>query len=535
MARKGKGSGVTGQHANSSASSSLRARAAANAAVQAAGTSLHPSNSASGANSGVAAGASSKARRQRDADLDVEEMLGFDDEDMDQDDVSEDDEIPHAASTSQNSAAARPQPRRSRRSLRGRDVLAGDDAEEDLQSALDSIAAFEAAEAAASAERAAEGPVCITEGQDDLLGDTAAVDAALRAVQALRESSIESIDADIPGIGHGMIDMDEEDGFIQQEHDEDDENDEDMDDDDEGDEIGPDGHPAGDGDMMDDDFDAPLTFDADGNPLPEDAAADVGSLASDDPLGAARALLDALAGGSSLTNGTTASTAATTAPPAAGSDSSSNGDEPAERPAGSAAGQTGSLRDDDFGSFAASLRGYSGMMSGMTTRLRTLLTDLRNKTDPSIKMTALQELSELLSMSTEDTLAGYFSVDAFVKEFVGCLRGSEANDPDLDDMEGEMDPDMLAAMRIAAQADAAPDENTDEMQLLACRCLANLIEAMPHTAHNIVGNGAVPVLCSKLTNITFIDLAEQTISVGTDTCCDCESADPVDPDPREAV
>jgi E3 ubiquitin-protein ligase TRIP12 len=53
------------------------------------------------------------------------------------------------------------------------------------------------------------------------------------------------------------------------------------------------------------------------------------------------------------------------------------------------------------------------------------------------------------------------------------------------------------------------------MTLLACRCLANLIEAMPYAAHSVVSYGAVPLLLSKLTEIEFIDLAEQTLQVST--------------------
>lgn len=159
------------------------------------------------------------------------------------------------------------------------------------------------------------------------------------------------------------------------------------------------------------------------------------------------------------------------------------------------------------------------MMAGMSTRLSGLLKNLRNKTDTSVRMIALQELSELLSMSTEDTLAGYFSVDAFVKELVSCLKGGPAA---MTMGEGSEDDDFALAQAIAMSAEGmgggvGGDENGDEMQLLACRCLANLIEAMPSTAHNIVSNGAVPVLCSKLFEITFIDLAEQTISVRS--CC----------------
>lgn len=56
------------------------------------------------------------------------------------------------------------------------------------------------------------------------------------------------------------------------------------------------------------------------------------------------------------------------------------------------------------------------------------------------------------------------------------------------------------------------DENL-EAQVLACRCLANLMEALPGVAHTVVYHGAIPVLCSKLIEISYIDLAEQTLSV----------------------
>ena len=52
-----------------------------------------------------------------------------------------------------------------------------------------------------------------------------------------------------------------------------------------------------------------------------------------------------------------------------------------------------------------------------------------------------------------------------------------------------------------------------EAQVLACRCLANLMEALPGVAHTVVYHGAIPVLCSKLIEISYIDLAEQTLSV----------------------
>ena len=156
---------------------------------------------------------------------------------------------------------------------------------------------------------------------------------------------------------------------------------------------------------------------------------------------------------------------------------------------GSAGGHRGG--DDGFRQGLFGLAGYSSMMSGMSARLKTMLNTLKNHSpdaDSSAKLIALQDLSELLSISTEDTLAGYFSVDAFVKELVYVLKGN---------------PDEFA---IA-------EEGNVEMMLLACRCLANLMEALPGSAHTVVHNGAVPVLCAKLLEIQFIDLAEQTLSV----------------------
>jgi E3 ubiquitin-protein ligase TRIP12 len=40
-----------------------------------------------------------------------------------------------------------------------------------------------------------------------------------------------------------------------------------------------------------------------------------------------------------------------------------------------------------------------------------------------------------------------------------------------------------------------------------------LMEALPASTANVVYGGAVPVLCAKLLEIHFIDLAEQALSV----------------------
>ncbi|KAK7414612.1 Ubiquitin fusion degradation protein 4 [Neonectria punicea] len=129
------------------------------------------------------------------------------------------------------------------------------------------------------------------------------------------------------------------------------------------------------------------------------------------------------------------------------------------------------------GSLSSTLRALTGMMSGLTSRLRELLHNLRHD-DLSVQLIALQELSEILLVSNEDNLSGHFAPDAFVKELVILMN----------------------------------KEESPEIMLLACRCLANLMEALPASVANVVYGNAVPVLCQKLLEISFIDLAEQALS-----------------------
>lgn len=133
---------------------------------------------------------------------------------------------------------------------------------------------------------------------------------------------------------------------------------------------------------------------------------------------------------------------------------------------------------------SSTLRALSGMVSGVSSRLRDILVNLKKKEEPSLQLIALQDLSEILLVSTEDNLSGHFSPDQFVKELVVLMQPSEF---------GEENPEMM---------------------LLACRCIANLMEALPPSTANVVYGGAVPILCQKLLEIHFIDLAEQALSVG---------------------
>ena len=119
--------------------------------------------------------------------------------------------------------------------------------------------------------------------------------------------------------------------------------------------------------------------------------------------------------------------------------------------------------------------------SGIGGQLRMILENLRQHEDPSVQRAALEELSSVLLMANEDTLNGQFSPDSFVKELVVIMQGEGVAGPN------------------------------PEMMLLACRCIASLIEALPQASHSVVGGGAVPILCQKLIEIDYIDLAEQAL------------------------
>lgn len=172
------------------------------------------------------------------------------------------------------------------------------------------------------------------------------------------------------------------------------------------------------------------------------------------------------------------------------------------------------------GSAGAGFRALHGMMSGMSARLKGILALLRSTDgDASAKLAALQDLAELLSVSTEDTLAGSFQVEAFTKEIVTILKGDNII---IDGAGGDEEGGMTAAEMLAFGIEpgsqgggdgGSAEESNVQMMLLACRCLANLMEALPGSAHSVVYAGAVPVLCSKLQDIQYIDLAEQTLSV----------------------
>ena len=169
----------------------------------------------------------------------------------------------------------------------------------------------------------------------------------------------------------------------------------------------------------------------------------------------------------------------------------------------------------DFGSIGS-------LISGLSNRLKRLRAQLHSKSITK-RLAALRECSELLLVSNEDTLGSSFSVTGFATDFIAILNGRPNIDPKSDDDDdkagsGEMDEDAQLAAALAMSTggglgDGMGNEEEMECQLVACRCLAHLLEALPGTAHALVDLGAVRALCSKLNEISYIELAEQTLSV----------------------
>jgi E3 ubiquitin-protein ligase TRIP12 len=105
-------------------------------------------------------------------------------------------------------------------------------------------------------------------------------------------------------------------------------------------------------------------------------------------------------------------------------------------------------------------------------------------------LAALTELCEALSFCTEDA-GGYFPTEAAAKALVRLARGGDGGD---------------------GGAAASPDE-----MLLALRAITYLCDAMPRAADAVVRHGLLPVLCSRLLAIEYLDVAEQVTKASQKT------------------
>lgn len=166
------------------------------------------------------------------------------------------------------------------------------------------------------------------------------------------------------------------------------------------------------------------------------------------------------------------------------------------------------------------ISGMGGMLSGLSNRFKRLKANLRSPKG-AVRLQALRECSDLLLVSNEDTLGAAFSVNSFATEFIAILNGkpnidasAEEDDSKLDtDVAMDEDAQLAAALAMSTGGFIGGEQEDMEAQLLACRCLAHLLEALPGSGHTLVHLGAVKSLCSKLNEISYIELAEQTLSV----------------------
>ena len=55
-------------------------------------------------------------------------------------------------------------------------------------------------------------------------------------------------------------------------------------------------------------------------------------------------------------------------------------------------------------------------MSSISSHLKTMFTNIKSSVDLTNRVISLQELSKVLSISTEDSFAGSFQVDTLVHE-----------------------------------------------------------------------------------------------------------------------
>lgn len=115
-----------------------------------------------------------------------------------------------------------------------------------------------------------------------------------------------------------------------------------------------------------------------------------------------------------------------------------------------------------------------GGLSG--ARVKGIIAGLRQVEDEPQQLTALTDLCELLSISTEDTLTA-FPVETVVPLLVQLLNM-------------EHNPDIM---------------------LLAARALTFMADVLPSSCTVIVRHGAVPAFCARLLTIEYIDLAEQSL------------------------
>ena len=126
----------------------------------------------------------------------------------------------------------------------------------------------------------------------------------------------------------------------------------------------------------------------------------------------------------------------------------------------------------DFGALGAFLRRDEG-----ASRFSAMLRDVK-----SGQITALTELSEYLSFSSEEALIS-FPTENFIQVLVGLLE------------------------------DPGHDETAAQAIMLCCRCLFHIVDILPPATRIIAAAGGLPALCENLLNVAYIDVAELAVAI----------------------
>lgn len=129
----------------------------------------------------------------------------------------------------------------------------------------------------------------------------------------------------------------------------------------------------------------------------------------------------------------------------------------------------------------------------MSKRYRDFLEALQNAAyDPVRRLVVLQDLAEQLSIATEDVFLGGFPMHGLLVELLWTLGSDEPR-----------------THPLHASVDSG------DAELYACRCITYILEAappvVPHIASIVCQHGTIPLLITKLQEISYIDLAEQVL------------------------
>ncbi|EPX73088.1 ubiquitin-protein ligase E3 [Schizosaccharomyces octosporus yFS286] len=140
--------------------------------------------------------------------------------------------------------------------------------------------------------------------------------------------------------------------------------------------------------------------------------------------------------------------------------------------------------DDDLGASDFPFNPLRPSVFAPSGQFSRLLRGIKDFSDPTIQLLSLQELSETLAMSTEDMLIGVFSPDAFIAAFS----------------------DILSSEILIG-------ETAIQLMLTCATCISNMMEALPISMVKVAHSPIVRILCERMFDMQYIDIAEQALGI----------------------